>query len=522
MKSFRLRHAFIVAVVVRAGKFLLRTHLLTVWLGLGAIGFWVGSQARPESGAIPFEELFENLRVLSYREAPSDSTVRFVVELAARTRPFRHYDVDARVFVPPPRSHDYWRSISGTRYPPLEVRGHVSRGFWLELPDPSAKALRPEQFDEIYSTTLGFVKPLSALSSVLGLLSGYSVGYRTATWGRSLSNPAVQERVLAYPGIGRMISREAWRRVALEPVVVFAENDAGRFASVNGRQRLYTNFFRLAVNDSNGFIPSEVARLESSGATRESRAMRAFAQAVRSAAQDTCDLSSADFSAIEEWATLLDRRGHWAFAATPPPGEDRLRYFGTLAWYGLAPEGADQRRIWVGPRVLVRNGEAEGFVADEIPLIGAACPVAWREWLADDTGLSATAWTARWMVDARRLAPVVNLFTGIARNVRGKQNADPLALPEVVVERTRAGAPALAVAPPGEERPSNSAPSDPRVARADSQAVDTAPADPALSRRSDPVPLLKVEWSDTLKNWQGPPAPPVPEVSRANVGGSSR
>lgn len=512
MKKIRLRNALILAAVLRAGKFLLRTHLLTIWVGLGALGFWVGTQARPESGEVPFEELFENLRVLSYREAPSDSTARFVVELAARGRPFRQYDVDARVFVAPPRSHDYWRSISGTRYPPLKVRGHVSRGFWLELPASSANALRPEQFDELYSTTLDFVKPLSIASAVFGLLSGYSVGYRLATWSSSLSNPAVQERVLAVPGIGRMISREAWRRVALEPVVVFAENDVARFASINGRQRLYTNFFRLAVNDSNGFIPYEVARLESAGRIRESRAMHAFARAVRVAAQDTSDLSSADFSAIEEWASLLDRRGHWASAATPPPGEDRLRYFGTLAWYGLAPEGLDQRRIWVGPRVLVRNGDAEGFVADEIPSIRVACPVSWREWLgANDTGLSASAWTARWMVDARRFAPVVNLCMGIARAVREKQNVTPLA---------PGGAPVLAAVPIAPERRSNDSLSLDlrRVVRTDSQLVDTIHVDSPLSRLSDSVPAPKPQGSDSLRRWQGPPAP-VPDVSPTDVSG---
>jgi len=276
------------------------------------------------------------------------------------------------------------------------------------------------------------------------LLSGYSIGYRFATWGSSLSNPRVQDRVLAVPGIGRLIAREAWRRVALEPAVVFADNDAGRFASVSGRQRLYTNFFKLAVNDSNQFIPLEVARLESSGATRESRAMSEFVHAVRCAAQESCDLSSEDFGAVEEWASLLDRRGHWASGAFPPLGEERLRYVGTLAWYGLAPEAFDPRRIWVGPRLLVRNGDAEGFVADEIPLVQVACPIAWHGWLGgDDTSLSANAWTAQWMGDARQFAPVVKFCMGVARAAQGTQGAILGANRPGEVEQAAAGAPPI-------------------------------------------------------------------------------
>jgi len=72
--------------------------------------------------------MFENMSVLSYREAPTDSIARFVVELAARGRVFRQYDIDERRFAAPILGHDYRRSISGTRYPPLKVRGHVDRG----------------------------------------------------------------------------------------------------------------------------------------------------------------------------------------------------------------------------------------------------------------------------------------------------------------------------------------------------------------------------------------------------------
>ena len=179
-----------------------------------------------------------------------------------------------------------------------------------------------------------------------------------------------------------------------------------------------TNFFRLALNDSNQFIPYEAARLDSAGCSREAHTMLAFTQAVRRAAQDTCHLGSTDFHAIEEWASLLDRRGHWATRAMPPAGEDRIRYFGTLAYYGMAPSTEDERRIWIGPRVLIRDGDTEGFVADDIPSMGVGCPMAWREWLRHDTtGLSGNAWTAQWMRESRQLAQFVSFGRDIARRL---------------------------------------------------------------------------------------------------------
>ena len=416
MKKHRLLPTRLGSFVTRIARFVLKSQLLTLWLALCALGSLVGSQARPEPSALPFEELFENMSVLSYREAPSDSNARFVVELATRGRVFRQYDIDERRFLPPVRGHDYRRSISGTRYPPLKVRGHVDRGFWLELPNSSARSLPADQFDELYRASLDYVKPVGAIALVVGTLSGYSIGYRMATWSSSLSNPAVQERVLNTPAIGRVIAREAWRRVLLEPVVMGYESDAVRFASVRGTQRIYTNFFRIALDDSNAFIPHEVARLDSAGSIRESLAMSAFARAVSRAAQDSCDLASADFTAIEDWASLLDRYGHWAHGATPKRGDERRQYFGTLAWYGLAPATADEDRIWIGPRLLVRVGENEGFVADEIPSNRLGCPIAWREWLLDDNmHLSANTWTAQWMGELRQFAPIVKLGRGIVR-----------------------------------------------------------------------------------------------------------
>jgi hypothetical protein len=411
----------ILKLALPAAKFMLRSKLLLILLALAAFGFWAGKHARPDISAVPFEEMFENLSVLSYRETPSDTAARFVVQLAARGKVFGQYDIDARKFLPPVRGHDYGRSISGTQYRALTIRGHVERGFWLELPDSSDQALLPDQFDELYRTTLDFVKPVNAVSTILGTLSGYSVGYRVATWSTSLANPAVQRRVLAYPGIGRILAREAWRRVLLEPVVMARESDADRFASVRGMQRIYTNFFRLALSDSDRFIPQEAARLDSLGRDRDARTMLAFAESARRAGQDTCDLTSGDFRAIEDWASLLDRRGHWAAGATPAAGEDRMRYLGTLAWYGLAPAPANEHRIWMGPRLLVREGDMEGFVADDIPLTGVGCPIAWREWLRRGDGtLTANTWAAQWVRQSRELTDAVDFGRDVARKLQGQ------------------------------------------------------------------------------------------------------
>jgi hypothetical protein len=410
-----------VKVAFPFAKFLLKSKLLMILLVLAAFGFWAGKRAQPDGSAAPLEELFQNMNVVSYRETPSDTTAHFVVELASRGRVFRQYDVDTHRFSAPTRGHDYGRAISGTTYRALQVRGHVERGFWLELPDSSEHALLPDQFEELYRSTLDFVKPVSIVSVVLGTLSGYSIGYRAATWSTSLANPEVQDRILTLPGLGRAITREAWRRVLLEPVVMARESDADRFASVRGMQRIYSNFFRLALADSDRFIPQEAARLDSLGRDREARTMLAFVASVRRAEQDTCNLTSADFNAVEDWASLLDRRGHWAAQAMPAGREDRLRYLGTLTYYGLAPEPENERRIWMGPRLLVREGEMEGFVADDIPLTGVGCPVAWRDWLRRDTeSMTADNWPAQWVRESPQLSDAVDLGRDVARRLQGK------------------------------------------------------------------------------------------------------
>ena len=428
MKRRRLRSPTWLPLAHRIARFLLKSQLLTVFLGLCALGIWVGAQTRPDSKALPWAELFDQMQVVSFRETPSDTSSRFIVELCACNKTFGRYDVDDRRFLPPERSRVYSRSITGTRYGPLKVRGHVDRGFWLEVPNGSGRSLLPEQFDELYRSTLDYVKPFATASGVLGILSGYSVGYRIGTWGSSLCSRSVQQRVLETPQIGRTIAREAWRRVLLEPAVMGDENAPDRFAAVQGTHRLYASFFRLALNDSDAFIPREADRLSKLGRVVEAETMRGFVRAVERAARDSVHLSSADFSAVERWASLIDRRGHWAYDATPPPGEERVQYLGALSWYGVAPPQPKAERVWVGPRMLVRQGDLEGFIADEIPSTGVGCPIAWRDRLREESA-GANALMRAWVAERQEFLAIATLGNRIAEGLaKRRQRAAPPAL----------------------------------------------------------------------------------------------
>jgi hypothetical protein len=424
-----------------------KSRLLLVFLGLTAFGAFVGAQMRPDPHVTPYDELFGQMSVISFRETPSDTTAHFVVDLAGGGKVFRRYDVDTRTFLSASQGRDYNRTITGTYYRPLRVRGHVAQGLWLDVPHDSRPSLLPEQFDELYQATLDYVKPISIAAGVLGTLSGYSVGYRLGAWNSSLRSQAVQERVLATPDIGRLITREAWRRVLLEPAVVGGEDDASRFVAIRGAQRVYANFFRIALHDSDGFIPREAERLAHLGHADESRAMLAFAEAARHAAQDTAQLTSADFGAVERWASLLVRRGHWAYDAMPPAGQERAAYLGMLAWYGVAPPAPDADRVWVGPRLLVREGDVEGFVADEIPLTGVGCPIAWRKPLREDkTGVIAT--TSAWLDERPEFTAL--LILGNRAAVKIMDESQEMAARHEV-------SPDLDSAPPPFKRPATSA-----------------------------------------------------------------
>jgi len=111
------------------------------------------------------------------------------------------------------------------------------------------------------------VKPAGAVALVVGMVSGYSIGYRMATWSSFTQQSG---RSGAYAEHFRHRARHRAGGLAAgsaRAVVMGYESDAVRFASVRGTQRIYTNFFRMALDDSNAFIPHEVARLDSAGSS---------------------------------------------------------------------------------------------------------------------------------------------------------------------------------------------------------------------------------------------------------------
>jgi hypothetical protein len=200
--------------------------------------------------------------------------------------------------------------------------------------------------------------------------------------------------------------------------------------------------------------------------------MLAFTAAARRAADDSVALGSADFEAIERWASLLDRRGHWAEGAIPPAGEERVRYLGTLAWYGIEPPAPEADRVWVGSRMLVQVGDAEGFVTDEIPATGVGCPVAWRPRLAE-TSANVAEVAGAWFADRPEFVALATLGGRVFVRAAGAGRK----LAAYWHQRSTARAPLAS------RRPSNAA----VVASTRAPAVTAAPPESgAASRRTHP------------------------------------
>ena len=378
--------------------------VLLVFLGLCLLGFMVGREEVPHPTKANAEELFDHLQVYSYRESPSDTNYRFVAELSAFGKTFAEYDVDRQRFVTSGFGRRYDRAFSGTHYARLELRGHAGEGCWLTVPDTSNGAMTQGQFDELTRRTLDYVRPVGFVTNFLGMLSGYSIGYRLGTWESSLANPRIQQRLLETPGIARSITREAWRRVLLEPAFMSSQPDAGTFANVLEQQRLYNRFYLLALEDTSGFIQQEAARLDAAGQPEYARAMTGFARAVRRARDDSSSIGSQDFRAVEVWAGLLFSRGHWARFVTDSTADARFRYLGALAHYNLNPpdepssNGRHDRQVWVGPRALVTIDHEEGYIADEIPASTPGCPTSWRPWLLPGIDeRTRNQWAVRWV-----------------------------------------------------------------------------------------------------------------------------
>ena len=387
---------------LRISPFLLRKALRFAWkatrgammsgvllgfLGLCLVGFLVGREEVRHPVPTPTDQVFENLKVYSYRDTPSDTNCHFVVELTSFGKPFAEYDVDQKRFVTSGFGRRYDRAISGAHYGRLKLRGHSGEGCWLPVPDSSVGGLTQGQFDELTKRTLDYVRPVGVVTSLLGLMSGYSIGYRMGRWEGSIANPRVQHQLLETPGIARIITREAWRRVLLEPSFMSSQPDAATFATVLEQQRLYNRFFLLALEDTSGFVEHEAERLNAAGQVEYARAMNGFVAAVRHTAADTTAASSQDFRAIENWAGMLFSRGHWANYVADTSADARFRYLGALAHYNLSPpegpssSGRHTRQVWVGPRALVSVNGDDGYVSDEIPVTRLGCPTSWKPWL---------------------------------------------------------------------------------------------------------------------------------------------
>ena len=369
-----------------ARKVLMSTVLLT-FLALCLVGFLVGREQVPHPVPLPTDQLFDNLQVYSYRDTPSDTNYHFVVELTAFGKTFAEYDVDQDRFLTSGFGRRYDRAFSGAHYKRLRLRGHSGEGTWVSMPDSASARFDKGQFDELTRRTLDYVRPIGVVTNVVGLLSGYSIGYRLGMWEASLSNPGIQKRLLAQPGIARAITREAWRRVLMEPAFMSSQPDAGSFAAVLEQQRIYNRFYLLALEDTSGFIPQEAGRLAAAGQDEYARAMTMFAEAVQHVKADSVAPGSRDFRAIEEWAGMLFSRGHWANYVGDTTADARFRYLGALAHYNLSPPagprstGRHARQAWVGPRALVNVDGDDGYVSDEIPATRLGCPEGWIPWL---------------------------------------------------------------------------------------------------------------------------------------------
>ena len=361
--------------------------VLLGFLGLCLLGFLVGREEVRHPVPPPTDQLFENLQVYSYRDNPSDTTCHFVVEMTAFGKPFAEYDVDQRRFVTSGFGRRYDRMFSGAHYSRIKLRGHAGEGCWISVPDSSTMALTQGQFDELTRKTLDYVRPVGIVTNLLGLCSGYTIGYRIGQWEASIANPAVQRRLLAMPDIQRVITREAWRRVLLEPAFMNSQPDAATFATALDQQRLYNRFYLLALQDKGGFTDHEAARLRAAGQPEYARAMTSFVATVQRAEADTVTLTSRDFRAIETWASMLFSRGHWANYVSDTTDDARFRYLGALAHYNLSPpegpssSGRHAHQVWVGPRALVTVDGEEGYISDEIPATVLGCPMGWKAYL---------------------------------------------------------------------------------------------------------------------------------------------
>ncbi len=477
--------------------------VLLAFLSLCLVGFLVGREQVPHPVPLPLDQLFDNLQVYSYKETPTDTSYHFVVELTAFGKTFAEYDVDQQRFLTSGFGRRYDRAFSGAHYRRLRLRGHSGEGSWVAMPESLDAGASKDEFDELTRKTLDYVRPVGVVTNVLGLLSGYSIGYKLGLWETSLANPGVQRRLLASPGIAEVITREAWRRVLLEPAFMTSQPDPASFATVLEQQRIYNRFYLLALEDTSGFVSQEAARLAAAGQPRYAAAMTAFVETVRRIKADTARITSRDFRAIEEWAGTLFSRGHWAHYVKEASPDARYRYLGVLAHYGLnppqgpTPSGRHARQMWVGPRALVTVDSDEGYISDEIPATKLGCPIGWTPWLQPGEreslrNLHAVRWVNppgwEFVQVAKSIRRVAVRAANLARGGRSKEpDARLTELPALPFER-------LVPKPAARAHEDDAPPA--RPARRDSvlaipeplRAVFDAPEDPRRGTAADSVP----------------------------------
>src|SRR5262249_3778677 len=115
---FRSGGRWLARATGRLARFLFRSQIITVFFGLCVLGAFVGMPTRPAHGRFPYDGLFDQPQVMSYREAPTDPSRRFVVQLCAGGKIFSQYDIEDRAFQPPPSGRSYARTITGSTYSP--------------------------------------------------------------------------------------------------------------------------------------------------------------------------------------------------------------------------------------------------------------------------------------------------------------------------------------------------------------------------------------------------------------------
>ena len=288
--------------MAKAGRLFIKSQLLTFFLVLCALGFWVGFAARPEQG-VPFR----SVRGYDGAVVPrSDTTARFsrsswrtrTGAVRSRRAPLHRADADVTT-----------SSIGGSaRYRPLTLRGHVGPQA-LELPDSTRPKLPGGSAQRAAANKSSDLrlKPVGSRART-ATLSGYYRLPPRHTWAARCRTRRCRSGY-SRCGMDRVIAHEAWRRVLLEPVLMGDERRRALRRDARHATAIHQLLPARAERQRRLHPREGAARLARSSA--RARAMRVRHRGQR-AAQDTIDLRSSDFSAIEGVGESADHRGHWS------------------------------------------------------------------------------------------------------------------------------------------------------------------------------------------------------------------